>query len=86
MRDVVASPPSIHPEKFSVDRVDCQNTYRRGQMQLEGAEEAITEARQLLLMARDFNLGYVPTVVARATATRALPPPMAVWSLHLRYM
>lgn len=33
--------------------IDCQNTYRRGVMQLTGVEEAIQEARRLLEMARD---------------------------------
>lgn len=28
--------------------IDCQNTYRRGVMQLEGVEEALTECRKLL--------------------------------------
>jgi len=42
--------------------IDCQNTYRRGVMRLEGAEDA-------------FNLGYRPTIVASATATRELPVP-----------
>jgi len=32
--------------------IDCQNTYRRGVMQLEGAEEAITEAARVLARAR----------------------------------
>jgi len=33
--------------------IDCQNTYRRGVMQLTGVEAAIQEARKLLEMARD---------------------------------
>lgn len=32
--------------------IDCQNTYRQGLMQLEGVEEALEQARQLLEMAR----------------------------------
>ncbi|MDO9095308.1 MAG: cysteine hydrolase family protein [Rubrivivax sp.] len=35
--------------------IDCQNTYRRGVMQLTGVEEALVEARQLLEMAREFK-------------------------------
>jgi nicotinamidase-related amidase len=35
--------------------VDCQNTYRRGVMQLTGVEQALVEARQLLEMARDLK-------------------------------
>lgn len=113
--------------------IDCQNTYRRGVMQLEGVEDALAEAAQLLARARAagipvfhimhdagepvivknfpsafvgtdleaqlrgasgselllagfmthmcvnstargaFNLGFHPTVVASATATRELP-------------
>jgi nicotinamidase-related amidase len=33
--------------------IDCQNTYRKGIMQLTGVEEALLEARRLLQMARD---------------------------------
>ena len=36
--------------------VDCQNTYRRGIMQLTGVEPAIGEARRLLEMARDLRI------------------------------
>lgn len=32
--------------------IDCQNTYRRGLMQLEGAEDAFAEAARLLARAR----------------------------------
>jgi nicotinamidase-related amidase len=32
--------------------IDCQNTYRRGVMQLEGAEDAFAEAARLLARAR----------------------------------
>ena len=35
--------------------VDCQNTYRRGIMQLTGVESALVEARRLLDMARDLK-------------------------------
>lgn len=35
--------------------VDCQNTYRRGVMQLTNVEPAILEAQKLLTMARDLN-------------------------------
>jgi nicotinamidase-related amidase len=33
--------------------IDCQNTYRRGMMQLAGVEEAIDEAKRLLNSARE---------------------------------
>lgn len=36
--------------------IDCQNTYRRGVMQLTGVEAALQEARKLLIMARDLNV------------------------------
>jgi nicotinamidase-related amidase len=32
--------------------IDCQNTYRRGVMQLEGAEDAFAEAARVLARAR----------------------------------
>jgi nicotinamidase-related amidase len=35
--------------------IDCQNTYRRGVMQLTGVEAAIVEAQRLLEMARDLK-------------------------------
>ena len=35
--------------------VDCQNTYRRGVMQLTGVEPALVEAQRLLAMARDLK-------------------------------
>ena len=43
--------PAGLPESALV-MIDCQNTYRRGVMQLEGAEEAITEAARVLARAR----------------------------------
>jgi nicotinamidase-related amidase len=36
--------------------IDCQNTYRRGVMQLTGVEEAILEASKLLQIARDHKV------------------------------
>ena len=36
--------------------VDCQNTYRRGVMQLTNVEPAILEAQKLLQMARDLKI------------------------------
>jgi nicotinamidase-related amidase len=36
--------------------IDCQNTYRTGIMQLTGVEEALLEARKLLLMARGLGV------------------------------
>lgn len=39
--------------------VDCQNTYRRGVMQLTNVEPAILEAKKLLQMARDLNVPII---------------------------
>ena len=39
--------------------IDCQNTYRRGIMQLEGVEPAILEAQKLLEMARDLKVPVI---------------------------
>ena len=39
--------------------VDCQNTYRRGMMQLTNAEAAILEAQKLLQMARDLKIPII---------------------------
>jgi nicotinamidase-related amidase len=36
--------------------IDCQNTYRRGVMQLDGAEEAFAEAARVLARARDHGI------------------------------
>lgn len=39
--------------------IDCQNTYRRGVMQLEGAEAAIVEAKRLLERARALKVPVI---------------------------
>ena len=39
--------------------VDCQNTYRRGVMQLSHVESAIIEAQKLLQMARDLKVPII---------------------------
>ena len=39
--------------------VDCQNTYRRGVMQLTNIEPAILEAQKLLTMARDLKIPVI---------------------------
>ena len=39
--------------------VDCQNTYRRGTMQLTNVEPAIIEAQKLLQMARDLKVPII---------------------------
>ncbi|MES2499232.1 MAG: cysteine hydrolase family protein [Pseudomonadota bacterium] len=39
--------------------VDCQNTYRRGVMQLTNVEPAILEAQKLLSMARDLKIPVI---------------------------
>jgi nicotinamidase-related amidase len=39
--------------------IDCQNTYRRGVMQLEGVEEALSQARRLLERARALGVPVI---------------------------
>ncbi|QDU80972.1 Streptothricin hydrolase [Polystyrenella longa] len=39
--------------------IDCQNTYREGVMQLEGVEEALQNAKQLLERARKANIPII---------------------------
>ena len=39
--------------------IDCQNTYRRGVMQLTNVEPAIIEAQKLLQMARDLKVPII---------------------------
>lgn len=39
--------------------VDCQNTYRRGAMQLTNVEPAILDAQKLLTMARDLKVPVI---------------------------
>lgn len=56
LRDIVGlghNPSSLKDSALIM--IDCQNTYRRGVMQLEGVEAAIVEAKKLLEMARDLK-------------------------------
>lgn len=39
--------------------IDCQNTYRKGMMQLTGVEKAILEAKKLLEKARALNIPVI---------------------------
>ena len=39
--------------------IDCQNTYRRGVMQLEGAEDAFAEAARLLARASGIPVFHI---------------------------
>ena len=39
--------------------IDCQNTYRKGVMQLTGVEDAILEAKKLLAKARALNIPVI---------------------------
>ena len=115
-----SSPPSLADSTLIM--IDCQNTYTRGVMELDGVQDALDEAAKLLERARSasipivhtfvqtdldnrlkaagasnlvlagfmthmcvnstargaFNLGYAPTVVASATATRPVPGPTGV--------
>ena len=43
--------PAVLPDSALI-MIDCQNTYRRGVMQLDGAEDAFAEAARLLARAR----------------------------------
>ena len=53
LRSLTGLPGQPAPLRESVlVMIDCQNTYRRGVMQLEGVEEALAEARRLLDRAR----------------------------------
>jgi nicotinamidase-related amidase len=54
LRDVMGLGNQPSPWKDSaLVMIDCQNTYRRGIMQLTGVEEAIEEAKRLLDRARN---------------------------------
>jgi nicotinamidase-related amidase len=50
--------------------IDCQNTYRRGVMQLTGVEQALLEAQKLLQIARDHR---VPVIHIRHDAGPGTP-------------
>jgi nicotinamidase-related amidase len=45
-----------HLKQAALIMIDCQNTYRKGVMQLTGVEEALQEARKLLEIARDLKI------------------------------
>ncbi len=54
LREIVGLGQQAAPLKDSaLIMIDCQNTYRSGIMQLTGVEEALLEAKKLLLMARE---------------------------------
>jgi len=54
LREIVGLGQQAAPLKDSaLIMIDCQNTYRSGIMQLTGVEEALQEAKKLLLMARE---------------------------------
>lgn len=54
LREIVGLGQQAAPLKDSaLVMIDCQNTYRSGIMQLTGVEEALQEAKKLLLMARE---------------------------------
>jgi len=54
LREIVGLGQQAAPLKNSaLIMIDCQNTYRSGIMQLTGVEEALLEAKKLLLMARE---------------------------------
>jgi nicotinamidase-related amidase len=99
---LTADPPALSASTLIM--IDCQNTYTRGPLELDGVQPALDQAEELLDRARTagipvihiqhdagpgspyethmcvnstargaFSLGYAPTVVAGATATRNLP-------------
>jgi len=60
LRDVVGL--GHHPTSLkdaALIMIDCQNTYRRGLMQLDGVENAIVEAKRLLEKARDLKIPVI---------------------------
>lgn len=57
IRDIAGLPDT--PAKLgesALIMIDCQNTYRQGTMQLEGVEQALLNASQLLQRARDAEI------------------------------
>ena len=73
--------------------IDCQNTYRRGVMQLEGAEDAFAEAARMLARARAAGIPVSTSCTTPArgrpmtsrprsarSATRSLPFRESPWS------
>lgn len=60
LRDIVGLGQAAPALKDSaLIMVDCQNTYRRGVMQLTNVEPAIKEAQKLLRMARDLKIPII---------------------------
>jgi nicotinamidase-related amidase len=60
LREIVGLGLSPVPLKESaLIMIDCQNTYRKGLMQLTGVEVAILEARRLLARARELKIPVI---------------------------
>jgi nicotinamidase-related amidase len=60
LREIVGLGLAAAPLKESVlVMIDCQNTYRKGLMQLTGVEVAILEARRLLAKARELKIPVI---------------------------
>ena len=60
LREIVGLGLAPAPFKESaLIMIDCQNTYRKGLMQLTGVEVAILEARHLLAKAREFKIPVI---------------------------
>jgi nicotinamidase-related amidase len=60
LREIVGLGLAPAPLKESaLIMIDCQNTYRKGLMQLTGVEVAILEARHLLAKAREFKIPVI---------------------------
>jgi nicotinamidase-related amidase len=60
LREIVGLGLAPAPLKESaLIMIDCQNTYRKGLMQLSGVEVAILEARRLLARARELKIPVI---------------------------
>lgn len=60
LREIVGLGLTSAPLKDSaLIMIDCQNTYRKGLMQLTGVEEAVLEAKKLLDKARALNVPVI---------------------------
>jgi nicotinamidase-related amidase len=60
LREIVGLDLAPAPLKESaLIMIDCQNTYRKGLMQLTGVEVAILEARRLLARARELRIPVI---------------------------
>ena len=60
LRQLTGMPAAPAPwAESTLIMVDCQNTYTRGAMELEGVQEALDQAEELLVHARDAQIPIV---------------------------